>query len=295
MPPVFVRFMPILFVILWSTGFIGAGYAMPWAEPFGFLAIRFLIAFVILVALVVVLRRPMLPTRLAFQAMIAGGLIHGTYLGFAFWAIHAGLPAGLCALIVSLQPLIVAIFAGMVLGESVSGRQWMGMALGLIGVATVLAPTLGEVGAGVNVWTVGACVIGLLGISFGTLWQKRFVANADLVTGTMWQYLGATIVTGVPALLFEEHRFIINGELIFAMAWLVLVLSLGAIFLLMAMIRRGEVSKVSSLFYLVPAVTALMAWALFDERLNAIQIVGMAISAAGVALAQKAPRRLASR
>lgn len=291
------RFMPVLFVVLWSTGFIGARYAMPFAEPLGFLAIRFGLSFLILLAARLVLRRPGLPMRLAIHAMIAGALLHGAYLGFVFWAIHGGFPAGLCAVIVSMQPILVAAFAAMSLGETVTWRQWTGIALGLVGSVLVLLPKLGFTDPGITPVTIAACVLALLAISAGTLWQKRFVGQADLLAGTLWQYLGATLAVAIPALLLEEGRFTWNPSLVVSLLWLVFGLSLGAIFLLMAMIKNGAVSKVASLFYLVPAVTVLMAFVLFGETLNLVQLFGMVVSGAGVALAtaQGSTRRRASR
>ncbi|GHD18865.1 DMT family transporter [Tianweitania populi] len=287
MPASLFRFMPALFVVLWSTGFIGARYAMPYAEPLGFLAIRFGLSFVILLCALLILRKPRLPARIAMHAAIAGALLHGVYLGFVFWVIHEGFPAGLTAAIVSLQPVLVAIFAALILRETVTWRQWMGIALGLVGTVLVLLPKLGFTDPGVTPMTIAGCVLALLGISAGTLWQKRFVGQADLLAGTLWQYLGATVVMLIPAMLLEEGRLTWNPSLVLSLLWLVFGLSLGAIFLLMAMIKNGAVSKVSSLFYLVPSVTALMAFVLFGEQLELVQLAGMVLVGAGVALATR--------
>ncbi|TKT75254.1 DMT family transporter [Aquamicrobium sp. LC103] len=285
------RLVPALFVLLWATGFIGARYAMPWAEPFSFLAVRFLLAFLILVLVVAIFKSRALKRNEALHAIFAGTLIHGAYLGGVFWAIHHGMPAGLSALIMGLQPLITAVFAGMVLGERILPRHWIGLAVGFAGVVIVLLPKLGEVAGGVTSATLAASLVAVLSISAGTLWQKKFVSNADLVTGTLYQYLGATCLMAVFSFAFEAREFELTGELVFAMAWLVLVLSIGAIFLLMYLIREGEISKVTSLFYLVPAVTAVIAWVLFDEKLTLVQIFGMAVTAVGVALATQAGTR----
>lgn len=283
------RFVPAIFVLLWATGFIGARYAMPWSEPFSFLTVRLLAAFAILGA-VVAIRRPAMPSRrTAGHAMIAGALIHGIYLGGVFWAIRRGLPAGISALITGLQPLVVAVLAGRLLGERVMARHWAGLATGFVGVVVVLSPKLDASATGYGWATLAAAVLAMLGISAGTLWQKRFGGEGDLMAGTMYQYVGAALLTSLVAFATETGDFTFNGELLFAMAWLVLVLSIGAVFLLMVMIRDGEMSKVSSLFYLVPGVTALMAWALFGEALTAVQIAGMAISAVGVWLASSQP------
>ncbi|MCA0025408.1 DMT family transporter [Mesorhizobium sp. B263B1A] len=279
------RLIPATFVVLWATGFIGARYAMPWAEPFTFLAARFVLAAALFAGLVVVLGSKRASREEALHATGAGILMHGVYLGAVFWAIHRGMPAGLSALIVGLQPLITAVLAGKFLGEAILPRHWAGLAVGLAGVVIVLWPKLGALGGGVTSATLTASLVSVLGMSAGTIWQKRFASGGDLVPATMWQYVGGASVMILASLAFETHTVVINGELIFAMAWLVLVLSIGAIFLLMVMIRDGEMSKVASLFYLVPAVTAVIAWALFDEQLNALQIAGMAITTFGVGLA----------
>jgi len=279
------RFIPASFVVLWATGFIGARYAMPWAEPFTFLAIRFVLAAILFAGLTVLLGSPRATREEALHATVAGVLMHGVYLGAVFWAIHRGMPAGLSALIVGLQPLITAVLAGKFLGEAILPRHWAGLAVGLLGVVVVLWPKLGMLGGGVTPATLTASLISVLGMSAGTIWQKRYASGGDLVSATMWQYVGGSAVMILGSIAFETRAITVNGELIFAMAWLVLVLSVGAIFLLMVMIRDGEMSKVASLFYLVPAVTAVIAWALFDEQLNLLQIAGMAIATLGVALA----------
>jgi drug/metabolite transporter (DMT)-like permease len=281
------RFIPGLFVVLWATGFIGARYAMPWSEPFSFLALRFVLAAAILAVLALVLRARPLGARQAADAVLVGALVHGAYLGGVFWAIRNGLPAGLSALIIGLQPLITAVMAGFALGEKVLPRHWAGLAIGFAGIVVVLAPKIGDAVGGVTAATFAASLFGVVAISAGTVWQKRRLAGADLVSGTLWQYVGATALMAAGSFLFETRSFVVTGELVFALVWLVLVLSIGAIFLLMHMIREGEMAKVSSLFYLVPAVTALMAWALFGETLTPIQLAGMALTTVGVALATR--------
>jgi drug/metabolite transporter (DMT)-like permease len=284
------RLIPALFVFLWATGFIGARYAMPWAEPFSFLAVRFILAFAILAVAAALLGANRLGWRDVLHAGMAGVMMHGVYLGGVFWAIHRGLPAGLSALIVGLQPLITALLAGRLLGERIMPRHWAGLAAGLAGVVIVLAPKLGAIEGGVTWATLAASFVAVAGMSAGTIWQKRFLTGSDLVAGTCWQYAGGALVMVLLSFAFETRHFTLNGELVFAMAWLVLVLSIGAIVLLMIMIRDGEMSKVASLFYLVPAVTALIAWALFGEELTLVQIGGMALATFGVALAtQRTP------
>jgi drug/metabolite transporter (DMT)-like permease len=282
------RLVPATFVVLWATGFIGARYAMPWAEPFTFLALRFVLAAVVLGIMMLALGSKRLSRAGTLHAVIAGLLMQGVYLGGVFWAIHRGMPAGLSALIVGLQPIITAVLAGKLLGEAILPRHWAGLAAGFVGVVIVLWPKLGALGGGVTGPTLAASVISVVAMSLGTVWQKRF-ASGDLVTSTFWQYVGGTVLMALASFAFETRIVTVNGELIFALAWLVLVLSIGAIFLLMLMIRDGAMSKVASLFYLVPAVTALIAWALFGEKLNAVQLVGMVIATLGVALATAQP------
>ncbi len=285
----FKRLLPATFVVLWATGFIGARYAMPWAEPFAFLAARFVLAAVLLAAVIALLGSGRATREEAFHAVVAGILMHGVYLGGVFWAIHRGMPAGLSALIVGLQPLITAILAGRLLGEAILPRHWLGLAAGFVGVVIVLWPKLGTLGGGVTAATLAASIVAVIGMSAGTIWQKRFASGGNLVAATFWQYVGGAAIMALASLAFETRTVTINGELVFALVWLVLVLSLGAIFLLMVMIREGEMSKVASLFYLVPAVTALMAWLLFGEDLNLVQIFGMAVAALGVGLATAQP------
>ena len=283
--PDFNRVIPPLFVLLWSTGFLGARYAMPWAEPFTFLGVRFALAFAILATLMLFLSKRRLNAHQIGTAMIAGVLIHGVYLGGVFWSVHNGLPAGISALIAGMQPLVTALMAMVLLGERVTSRQWVGLAAGLAGVLLVLWPKLGVSGTGINSANLIASAVALIGICAGTVWQKRFATRDDMIANTAWQYVGAAILMGLGSMLFETQSFTVNGESLFALAWLTLVLSIGAIFLLMRMIRDGEMASVSSLFYLVPAVTAIIAWFLFGETLTLLQLAGMALATFGVALA----------
>jgi drug/metabolite transporter (DMT)-like permease len=278
------RLVPPLFVLLWATGFIGARYAMPWAEPFTFLAARFFIAFALLGLVLMLWRERKTSLAGAMHALVAGMLMHGVYLGGVFWAIHRGMPAGISALIVGLQPLITAVMAGQILGEKILPRHWLGLGLGFAGVVIVLWPKFGALN-GITPPTLTAAVVAVAAMSLGTVLQKRFGDANEPVTGALFQYLGAALLMTAGSLAFETGAVTVNGELVFAMAWLVLVLSIGAIFLLMYMIRRGEMSKVASLFYLVPAVTAIIAWALFGESLTLVQIAGMALTTVGVGLA----------
>ena len=258
---------------------------MPYAEPFSFLSVRFAIAILLLGVLALIARAPWPGWQLAVHSMVVGVLLHGIYLGAVFWSIDHGLPAGISAMIVGLQPIMVAILAWPLLGERVRPWQWIGLIIGAAGLVLVLAPKFEFGGVGINALNIGVCTIAMLGQTGSTIYQKKFATSVPLRTGTFWQYVGALIPSLLYALSFETFTFEWNGELIFAMAWLVLVLSIAAVFLLMLLIRDGSVSKVSSLFYLVPASTAIIAYFLFGETLNVLQLVGMVLCAVGVRVA----------
>jgi drug/metabolite transporter (DMT)-like permease len=283
--PALVRLgAPALFVLLWSTGFIGAKLGLPHAGPLTFLTLRFVIASALLAILALVTRAPW-PRRPAsvLHFAMAGLLVHGLYLGGVFVGIAWGVAAGVAALIVGLQPLLVAAFAGMALGERVRPRQWLGLVLGFAGVVLVLGRQLGH-GTGELAGAL-ACLLALLAITAGTLYQKRWCGGMDLRTGNVIQYGAAAVLTGAGALALEDMAIDWTWAFGLALAWLVLVLSLGAISLFYLLIRRGAATSVSSLLFLVPPTTALIAWPLFGETLAPLALVGMALSALGVALA----------
>ncbi|MEL7230244.1 MAG: DMT family transporter [Pseudomonadota bacterium] len=285
---VLVRLAPIVFVCLWATGFIGARMGMPYAEPGTFLAVRFALACLLLAALALIMRAPWPGRAVAGQQVLVGFLLHGTYLGCVFWAVDRGMPAGVSAIIVGLQPVLTAVLAGWLLGELISRRHWLAMALGVVGVALVVWPKLSFSSLGITPVTVTVCVMGMVSATLGTVVQKRFGGTVDLRTGTAFQYVGAVIPVALLSLATETRDVIWTGELIFAFVWLVLVLSIGAIFLLLWLLRQGSVAKVSSLFFLVPAVAALMANGLFGETLNGVQVFGMGVSGFAVALSSRA-------
>jgi drug/metabolite transporter (DMT)-like permease len=287
------RTIPLIFVLLWATGFISARYAMPHADPFWYLTLRSLIAGFLLATFAVLTGRTFPNKQQAINAMCAGALIHGAYLSCIFWAISKSLPAGMSALIIGLQPIITTVLASKFLGTQTSPRHWGGLALGLIGVLLVLWPKLFVVTTGFDWTTISACFAAVLFISAGTVWQKRIDTGPDLLLGTAWQYAGAALVTILLSLAFENQRFDNTAELWFAMAWAVGVLSIGAIGLLMILIRDGSINSVAALFYLVPAVTAIMANILFDEKLHDIQFLGMALVAGAVWIATYERRSLA--
>lgn len=272
-----------LFVLLWSTGFIGAKLGVPHADPLTFLALRFVLATLLLLALALATRAPWpRDPKQILHLSVAGVLLHTIYLGGVYVAMSLGVEAGLSALIVSTQPVLVAALAGVLLGERVTARQWLGLALAVCGVTLVVWRKL-EGGVG-TLEGVLLCVLSLLGITAATLYQKRFCGAMDLRSGSVIQYTAAGLAAGLASFLFEEQRVDWTGEMIFALAWLVLLLSLGAISLLYWLIRRGEASRVSSLFFLVPPVTALVAWMVFGETLGPLALAGMVVTVIGVAL-----------
>jgi drug/metabolite transporter (DMT)-like permease len=275
---------PGLFVLLWSTGFIGGKFGLPYAEPLTFLLWRYGFVTLLLLMLALLMRAPW-PASMAQTAHIAvsGVLVNGLYIGGVFSAIYHGVPTGIVSLIVGLQPLFTAVVAGRVLGEKVYARQWVGFGLGLVGVLLVLMDKISF--AGGSPVGVGMSVLALFGITAGTLYQKRFCAHLDVRSGGVIQFGATTLTMALLAPLCETMQVRWTGPFMFAMAWLVLVLSLGAISLLHVLIRRGEASRVASLFYLVPPVTSLLAFFCFGERLGITALAGMFVTVTGVALA----------
>lgn len=276
------KFYPFLFVFLWSTGFIGAKFGLPHAEPLSFLLVRYLLVISLLGAVVLATRAPWPARRDWLHIGVSGLLVHALYLGGVFVAIGHGLPAGVTALVVGMQPLLTAAAAGWLLGERVVARQWLGLALGFVGVALVLASRF-SLNAELGPQLLPA-LLALLGITGGTLYQKRFCPKFDLRSGALIQFVPSALLTALAVLLFEDFRIDWSGEFVFALGWLVLVLSLGAISLLNLLIRSGSAVNVASLFYLTPPTTALIAWLLFGEKLTLTAGLGMALAAAGVYL-----------
>jgi len=276
--------MPLVFVLIWSTGFIVAKYGLPYAPPLTFLLLRFIGVLVFLLPLVLLLRAPWPVGRMRHVA-VAGVLIQAGYLAGVWCAIKLGMPAGLSALIVGLQPILTAFSAGMV-GESVQRRQWLGLLLGLAGVALVVANKISL--SGLSVASIGLCVFALLSITFGTLYQKKYCAHFDLRTGTIIQFV-ASIVVVLPFAIWYEHfspaleAVQWTPRLIGALLWSVLALSIGAIFLLYALVRKNAATQVASLMYLTPPTTALMAWLMFGESFSLIGLAGLVLAVAGVA------------
>ncbi len=285
------RIAPLLFVCLWATGFIGARLGLPYSEPGTFLALRFAIAFFLLVGIAVIAGASWPGGRAAAQSIFIGALIHGVYLGSVFWVIDRGMPAGIAAVVVGMQPLLTALIAGWWLKEVITRQHWIGLALGMMGVFLVLYPGLDVTSSGITILTIGVAIIGMISATAGTVFQKKFATSTDLRTGNALQYLGAFMPVMVLACFSETGTIEWSRDMIIAMVWSVLVLSIIAIFILMWLIREGSVAKVSSLFFLVPAVAAIMAYFLFNEKLTLIQLIGMFVCAVAVAMAARANRK----
>jgi drug/metabolite transporter (DMT)-like permease len=278
------RAAPAIFVVLWSTGFVATKYALNNAEPLTYLAIRMAVV-VALMAVIVAVARPPWPGRSGIvHSAVAGLLVHGFYLGGTAVAISHSIPAGLSALIPGLQPILTSTLANRWLGERVTPLQWTGLLLGLAGVVLILhgRPMGGEAG-----WGWLASGVSLVSITLGTLYQRRYCGKIDWRAGNLVQYVAVTIFFGVAAALFENHVVHWTREFVLAVAWLAIVLSIGSIGLLYWLIRRSAATSVASLFYLVPAVTAAMAYVLFGERLDAIAMAGMVACAAAVFLVNR--------
>jgi len=285
------KLAPVLFVFLWSTGFIGAKYGLPHAGPLSFLLVRYVLVIGLMLAIALIFRAPWpRDHRQWIHIGVSGVLLHGLYLGGVFMAISHGLPAGVASLIVGLQPILTAVGAGLWLSDRISRWQWIGLLLGLTGASMVLS--------GKIVWTASTTALplapmlipiiaALIGITIGTLYQKRYCPHFDLRSGSVIQFAPAALLT-LPAVLFwEGFRVDWTGDFVFALLWLVFVLSIGAISLLNVLIRSGSAVNVASLFFLTPPTTALIAWAMFGETLGGIALLGMGIAVTGVYLSRR--------
>ena len=280
------RFAPALFVLLWSTGFVGAKYGLPYADPFVFLSIRVLIAAILLFVIAYLLKMPVRIGKSAIaRSSLIGFFLHACYLGGVFYSISQGLPAGVAAVVTSLQPVLVSILAVKVLGERLRISQIAGLLLGLCGVILVLAPSFKS-----HIPTPGiiSIVVALFGSTTATLLQKRLGADIPLVAGTAYQYLFTGLVLGVIALATGNTHINWSSRFTAAFVWLVLVLSVGAILLLLWLLNSGSAASVSSLLYLVPPATAIEAFFLFGEKVNTQGLLGIGVTALGVWLVIRA-------
>lgn len=282
MSKVFGRIAPFLFVLLWSTGFIGVKYGIPYSPPFTFVALRMLIAAPLLALIAfVVNKRFEISRAIFFQSSAIGLTLHAAYLGGCFYAVSKGLPAGIVALIVSVQPVMVSVFAAVFLKEELSFRKVAGLLLGLVGLVIVLAPRI-TTRADISWIALGGCVIALIGGTSGTLLQKRYGSDLPVLSSTSIQYAMTAISVGLLALTTEKTSVIWDPHFVFSLVWLIVVLSVGAILLLFYLLRDGSAASVSSYYYLVPPVTAIEAYFLFGEKVSVYGFVGTFITVIGV-------------
>jgi len=280
------RFAPALFVFLWSTGFIASKYGLVYAEPYTLLFLRFVLTLVMLGFLLMYFR-PAMPTNWTQRnhLMLSGLLLHGLYLGGVFSAIKGGMSAGLTALLVGLQPVLTTLLAPWWLRERVSLVHWLGVLLGAAGIYIVLGAGSTFEHGGTH--ALVAAFIALLGITTGAVYQKRYCADQDFLTIAFFQYLPTILLFALGSLLFETRNVSWSMQFILALLWLTFALSIGAILLLSYLIKHGEASKVTTLFYLVPPVTAIEAYLLFQEPLGVIKILGMGLVACSVYLVMR--------
>jgi len=284
------RYAPALFVFLWSTGFVGAKYIVPYAEPFTFLTIRYFLAALILFAIAYAFKQPLKLNKDQFKASFAVGiLLHVIYIGGVFYAVSLGVSAGISAVIVSIQPVLVSLLAVPLLGERLRWVQVVGLFLGVAGIALLLLPKVfqGDYTASTSIVGIVICVIALLGTSGGYLVQKKLGGEIPFLSGTGAQYAISAIAFAILSVATEDQIIQWVPEFFFGLAWIVFMLSIASIVLLYGMLRTGSASKVSSLYYLVPPVAAIQAYFLFDEVIGLVGIIGMAFAGLGVVLVMR--------
>jgi len=282
------RLAPTLFVLLWSTGWINARFAVTYSDPLTFLVVRHAVTAAAMIPIALILRAswPRTPRAIG-HALMVGVLLNAAYLGAVWWAIAKGVPSGVSGLIAAVQPILTTMLAPLLLGETVRPRQWAGVALGFFGIALVLQPKLATIdpGAlGAVLVPLGVNVLGMAAVTLGTFYQKRFIPTGHPITTQTLQFAAAFAVTLPFAWLTEEMNFVWNTTTIAVLAWSVIGISIGANTLLIVLIRRGAVSRAAALIYLMPPVVAVQAFLAFGETLTAIQLVGMGVTVAGVAL-----------
>ncbi len=290
-----LRAMPLVFVLIWSTGFVVARFGMPHSPPLTFLSMRYALSLACFIAWTLLARAAWPADRAQWGHLaVAGVLIHAGYLGGVWAAVKAGIGAGTVALLVGLQPVLTALWTSWGAGSAnrtrakVSRRQWVGLALGLTGLALVVSHKLG--GGEVTPLNLALAVFALLSITTGTLYQKRFVAPCDVRTAGAIQ-IGAALAVSLPLAMFEAEPVVWHAQMIGALAWSVLALTLGGSSLLYLLIQRGAAIQVTSLMYLVPPCTAALAWLLFGESFTWVMGAGMLLTVTGVALVVRAPMR----
>ena len=277
-----IRVMPVLFVLIWSTGFIVARYGMPHAPPLKFLLLRYFFSIACFLPWILMARVKWPATRMQWAHLaLTGVLMHACYLGGVWAAVKAGMGSGLSALIVGIQPVLTALWLSGT-GGRVSAREWGGLVLGFAGLVLVVSRKFGQ-GGEADWANVSMAVGALFAITLGTLYQKRFVKPCDVRSANAVQLMAAFLVT-LPLALLETESVHWNAEMMGAMAWSVLVLTLGGSSLLYMLIQRGAAASVASLMYLVPPVTAMIAWLLFSEPINTATVVGTLMTVMGVAV-----------
>ena len=279
-----IALIPFLFVWLWSTGFVGAKLATPHIDPLFLLTIRFFIVIPIFIGLIAVFRAPLATRKEIPMQILIGALLHGVYLGGVFVAVRFGTPAGISAIVVGLQPILVTFLNRIFFAVDVTKWQILGLVLGFIGLVAVIAgsqeltsPDIGPIG-------IVSCFISLLGITFATLLQKQYAGTTSLLGGSAWQYFGGFLVVGVGTFFLETGQIEYVWQVYVALAWLIIALSVVAVLLLLYMIREGALAKVSAYLYLVPPVAVLQTWFLFGETLSLTSLIGCAVVVLGVAL-----------
>ena len=280
----FVRFAPMVFVMLWSTGFIVARYGTADSGPLTFLSIRVAIAASILWVLSRIAKEAALTRREKVVQMISGLGIHGLYLGGVFVAIDLGLPSGVSALIAALHPVVTTVFGRVLLREVMNRRRVLGVVLGCIGVVVVVVERGGATDS-VSTSALIAMGVAVLGMSAGTLLQRQFAVSTPLLGGTAWQYLSSALLFSMGAMFFEDWEFSVTPQSLGALAWSVGILSLGAILIMLWLLKRQAASQVSSLFFLTPALSTIQGALLFGESLGVLSLIGLVVALLGVWLA----------
>ena len=280
--------LKIAFIFLWASAFVAAKLGLSDAGPFSMLAIRFVIVSFIFASIVILFRAKWPKRNQILHIGLVGILLHGFYLGGVFFSITKGTAAGTSSLIVSLHPVLTCILATLIIKEEIKVDKWIGIVLGFIGVVIVVWPRLGG-----ELPLIGfvSCIIALIAISFGTIIQKKYLENMDILGGNTVQAVFAAIFFSILLIFFEPFKFNPSKELIISMTWLILLVSLGAISILMLLIRRGEMSSTASLFFLAPPVSAILGYLVFKEELNASGIVGFIVACTGVWLVNRKPNK----
>ena len=284
-----IKMIPFLFVILWASGFVGARFGLEYAEPMTFLSLRMVLNVVLFAVLIMLLQRRIPTGRQFWHSCVSGLFIHGLYLGGTFQAIHWGIPAGLASLLVGSQPIFTALILLLMGTERFNLAQWLGLALGFAGISCVLMGNI-EWQSDAHKWAaIAMCVVSLIGITVGTLYQKKFCQGVDLLGGALVQYVAAVALLLPAAMQFETMQVEWTPTFMMTLGWLVVVLSCIAILLLLYMVEHGASSSVASVFYLVPPTTAIQAWICFGESFDRLGALGFVLAAVAVYLVVKKP------